>query len=121
MIGRVFKIACLTPYFDFEGLFWPLLPPKTYLDEEDDNVVVYFEIPGVRKEDIELYVSERGIRLRARVSNEVKRRLCKPSEYRKTVYLRTPIDPDRATSKYENGILKVILPKKKPGKRVQVE
>lgn len=96
------------------------LRPKVYIDDKPDSLVAYFEMPGVSKEDIELYVNERSIRVIAKIREEY-RVTGRPYEYRKQVVLPTQVDPERVTSKYENGILTVNLPKKVGARRIPVE
>ncbi|RLG60241.1 hypothetical protein DRN86_02980 [Candidatus Geothermarchaeota archaeon] len=115
---------CITPFeipFLKLELAWPPLVPRTHVEETDKEIIVYFEIPGVKKEEIELYASERTLRLRAKIPEEIRRRMWKPKEYRKTLVLTVPVDPEKATSKYEDGILRVVLPKKAPGRTIPIE
>ena len=116
----IFKFISMSP-FGYIKVAWPPLIPRTYIDETDKEITVCFEIPGVKKEDINLYASEHYLRLKAKVPEDVSKKLFKPKEYRKTVFLPTPVDPENAKSKYENGILTVTLPKKVPGKRILIE
>jgi HSP20 family protein len=77
--------------------------PLTDVFEEDANVKVYMELPGVEKEDVRLNVTERAVEVRAK-------------NFLKRVELPAGnIDFEKATANYKNGVLKVIIPKvKKP-------
>ena len=109
------------PIIGFKKLVMFPFIPRTQVEEKNGETVVYFEIPGVKKEDIGLYVSEKALRLKAKVSEEARKFPWTPEEYRKSIYLPTPIDVERVKSKYENGILTVTLPKKVSGKRITIE
>ncbi len=71
-----------------------------------DEIVVVAEIPGVRKEDIDISATERKLTIKA-----------KP--YSAKVDLPAEVKPEGARATYSNGILEVRLPKKE-GSRVEV-
>ncbi len=79
-----------------------------------DEIVVVAEIPGVRKEDIEVSATERRLTIRAR-------------PYSAEVSLPSEVEPEGARATYSNGILEVRLPKRGGGRaevkerRVRVE
>jgi len=83
--------------------------------EEDEEVRVIAELPGVSKDDIELRVLDER-RLVIKASGEERK-------YYKEVDLPCPVDPDSAKAAYRNGILDVKLKKRaKPeGRRVKIE
>ena len=84
--------------------------PLIDIIEEDNEVIVIAEIPGVKKEDIKLYGTSRQLKIEAR-------------HYKKVVDLPVEVDIDKATSTYKNGILEVHLPKKgaEGGKEIKIE
>jgi len=69
-----------------------------------DEIVVVAEMPGVKKEDIDVSATERKLTIKA-----------KP--YGATVDLPVEVIPDAAKATYSNGILEVRLPKKERGRR----
>ncbi|MDK2781473.1 MAG: hypothetical protein PWR13_501 [Archaeoglobi archaeon] len=88
--------------------------PLVDVIETDDEIQVIAEIPGVKKEDIELNATERTLEIR---SEGEKRR------YYEKVELPAEIDPDSVKATYNNGILEVVMKKKgsKGGRRIKVE
>jgi len=88
--------------------------PLVDIIETDDEIQVIAEIPGVRKEDIELNATERALEIK---SEGEKRR------YYEKVDLPAEIDPDSVKATYNNGILEVTMKKKsrKEGRRIKVE
>jgi HSP20 family protein len=88
--------------------------PLVDVIETDDEIQVIAEIPGVRKEDIELNATERTLEIKS----EGERR-----RYYEKVELPAEIDPDSVKATYNNGILEVIMKKKlkREGKRIKVE
>jgi HSP20 family molecular chaperone IbpA len=73
--------------------------PLTDVFEEDGDVKVYVELPGVEKSDIQLNVTERTVEVRAK-------------HFFKRVELPTEnVDFDKAGACYKNGVLVVTIPK----------
>ena len=69
-------------------------------DEREINVIA--ELPGVEKEDIKLHATERTLV----ISVDAKER-----KYYKELELPSKVDPSSAKSSYKNGVLKVELKK----------
>jgi HSP20 family protein len=89
--------------------------PVVDVIEEERQIKVVAELPGVRKEDVELNTTENSLTIR--VEGEKRK-------YFKEVELPVEIEPGTAKATYTNGILEVTLEKKKPetGKKgVQVK
>lgn len=87
--------------------------PLVDVIETDNEVQVIAEMPGVRKEDIELKATERSLEIRAEGENR---------KYHETVSLPVEVDPDSAKARYNNGVLEVTLTKKVGGgKKIKVE
>ena len=93
--------------------------PEVEVHERSDSIVVEVELPGVKKEDLELFVSEGEIELTAkrRVIEEIseteytRRRRIKKGYYLR-LKLPAPVEPERAKARLEDGLLRIILPKK---------
>jgi len=89
--------------------------PLVDVAEEDDEVVVVAELPGVEKEDIELNATERELV----ISVDTEKR-----KYYKRLELPAEVDPKSAKASYRNGILEVRLKKIRPerkGERIKIE
>jgi len=89
--------------------------PLVDVVETEDEVKVVAELPGVEKDQIQLYATGRGLT----ISVDTPER-----KYYKELELPAEVDPSTAKSKYRNGILEVVLKKvsKKPkGVRLKVE
>src|SRR5271157_4281921 len=78
--------------------------PLVDIIDEQDELIVAAEIPGVRKEDIELSATEHTLTIRAK-SDETGR------NYEKEVDLPAKINPNIARARYTHGILEVKLQK----------
>lgn len=93
-------------------------PPMTVFDE-GESLVIEFELPGVSKKDIELVGRERGLVLEAEGVTETEDAEVLASEgggriYQREVPLNVDIVADDISATFQNGILKVSLPKKEP-------
>jgi HSP20 family protein len=89
--------------------------PLVDLIEEDEKIKVLAELPGVDKNDIKLYVTEKILTID--VDTPEKR-------YHKELELPVMIDESSARSTYKNGILETILNKrtsKGGGTQVRIE
>jgi HSP20 family protein len=87
------------------------------------------EIPGVKKEDINISIDGDQVAISAEVKNEkdVKdgERVLRSERYYGKVYrafaLGQPVDENGATAKYADGILELVLPKKAAAQAKRIE
>lgn len=88
---------------------------SSIIDEKKNELYITAEMPGIRKEDIEVNATENEVIIKAQGGSR---------KYHKNV--QTPaIDPDSSKAKYNNGILEVMLKLKdiaRPdGKKINIE
>ena len=89
--------------------------PLVEVNEEEDQIVLIAEMPGVRKEDIQLNATNRSIT----ISTE---NVESGRTYFKEIDLPAAINQDYAKARYTNGILEVRLKKiKEKGKAIDIE
>jgi HSP20 family molecular chaperone IbpA len=74
-----------------------------YSDEEEKNLKIEIELPGVKKENIKLKMEETGFYIDAKKEDV---------EYLGTFALCCPILPKQAKAHYQEGLLKVEVPYK---------
>jgi len=89
--------------------------PFTDVTREGDKVHVTVELPGVRKEDIDLEVTDST--LSVSVDTESKK-------FAKSIALPCDVKSDTAKAEYNNGILEVMMESKKSspmGKKVKID
>ncbi|MCC6027807.1 MAG: Hsp20/alpha crystallin family protein [Archaeoglobus sp.] len=87
--------------------------PLVDVIETDNEIQVIAEMPGVKKEDIELKATERSLEIKAEGETR---------KYHEVVSLPADVDPDSAKARYNNGVLEVILQKKAgSGKKIKIE
>jgi HSP20 family protein len=89
--------------------------PLVEVNEDQDQIIVIAEMPGVSKEDIELNATNRSLT----ISTE---KIVFGRSYFKEIDLPTAINSDYAKARYTNGILEVKLKKlKEKGKPIDIE
>ncbi|MBQ3642692.1 Hsp20/alpha crystallin family protein [bacterium] len=89
------------------------------LHEHDKEYCINAELPGVKKEDLDIDIDKNHITINAKKEeeHEEKDSHYKKSEFRygefsRTVYFPEEIDIEKTTAKLEHGILKIMAPKK---------
>ncbi len=96
---------------------YTFVPGKDIL-ETDESIIVHVDLPGIKKKDIDLDVTETRVRVKANFDSEETNRGTplthhdrKSGVVRRTVRLPKKVIPQEAEAKYENGVLKVEIPK----------
>ncbi|MCS7142530.1 MAG: Hsp20/alpha crystallin family protein [Aigarchaeota archaeon] len=99
------------------------MEPLYEVIETPDEVVVTFDLPGVRREDIRLEIDESRMVLEAPCTAHPLARLGRFEfeRYRTEVSLPLDVDVNRVTTKYKEGVLEVRVAKKVKGYRIKVE
>ena len=102
--------------------------PALDLYQSNDNVIAVVELPGMRKEDIEISLHDgtltiSGERKREKSSNgETAQRTERyVGTFRRSIGLPTRVDASKVSATYEDGILKVTLPKAEEAKPKQIQ
>jgi HSP20 family protein len=131
---------------DFEDLMWPSTRPLVralsrmpdlevrvpYVDLEDrgKDYLLKAEMPGFKKEDIELHVRGDSVEINAvtgwKYDDKTKRYICKEracESFYRIVELPEEIKTEKVEANLKDGVLEITLPKKTPKikKRVAVK
>jgi HSP20 family protein len=77
----------------------------SYVSDDYTVLTVVIEVPGVKKEDINLRILDDSLHLSAPREDV---------EYVATLSFPWPVKPAKAEASYENGLLKVVVPFKDP-------
>ena len=125
------------PFGDIERWFeeWPEWPefrfsrvpmirtPRMDIYETDGEVVAEVELPGVDPKNIETEVKDNYLRVEAKAEEKKEekgkgyyRKELSKGYYKRVVPLPVEVIGDKAEAEYNEGILKVTSPKKKPVK-----
>ncbi len=102
--------------------------PKVDVIDRDNEVMVKAELPGVKKEDLEVTVGDNSITIRATTKQESKeekqnyyRSEISSGEFMRTVGLPATVDVEKAKAKFADGVLEMTLPKVEVAKRRNVK
>ena len=101
--------------------------PALDVYQNNDNVIAVVELPGMRKEDIEIslhdgMLSIAGERKTASSEGDKAERTERFSgKFRRSITLPTRVDAGKVTASYKDGILTVTLPKAEEAKPKKVE
>ncbi|MBC7289386.1 MAG: Hsp20/alpha crystallin family protein, partial [Armatimonadetes bacterium] len=95
--------------------------PPVDVYETDNEVVVKAHLPGCKKEDIEVTILDNVITIRAERKQEEEvseegyhRREITYGSIVRSVPLPVPVDEEKVTAKFEDGLLTVRAPKTQP-------
>ena len=90
------------------------MAPTIYMDHDEKFYYIQVEMPGVKKEDVTLEVSDQSFCVRG-ARNDVELLGC--------YILAHAVDGEKAKAKFENGLLSIEVPIKKilKGKKVTIE
>ena len=104
------------------------LTPNVDVIDREDEVLVRAEVPGYKKEDIEVSVSGNTLTLRGETSSEEKeekgdfyRHEIMRGAFTRTVALPAEVDDSKAKASMKDGVLELHLPKAEKSKRRNIE
>lgn len=102
--------------------------PKVDVIDRDHEVVVKAELPGVKKENLDVTVGDNSITIRAITRQETKeekdnyyRSEISSGSFMRTVGLPSAVDAEKAKAKFADGVLEMTLPKVEGAKRRNVK
>ncbi|HWI57164.1 MAG TPA: Hsp20/alpha crystallin family protein [Bacillota bacterium] len=114
----------LTP----SGAFTETWDPVLDVYEDKENVVVKAELPGIKKEEIKVYMTDGMLNLAGerKQETETKRAGVYRSEryfgrFHRAIALPMPVEPNKIQAHYQDGVLTITCPKTEEAKRKQVE
>jgi HSP20 family protein len=93
---------------------------KVDVKEDANSYTVHAEVPGVRKEDIQVSIDGNQVAISAEVRRQKEEKqgekILRTERHYGKVYrafaLAQDVDQEKAQAKYENGVLELTLPKK---------
>lgn len=122
-ITRLFEAASTRAEFsasDGEGSSWS---PLVDLYETPEQVVLVAEVPGLSMKDLDVVVTDSTLTVKGTGGpqpggNDVVHHRVERSHgaFSRTFDLSAAVDRDKVTAEYRQGLLKVVLPKRRRGK-----
>ena len=102
--------------------------PAVDIREDKDKLTVKAELPGMKKEDIEVSLHENHLILtgerrceETQKEGELYRSECYYGKFHRSIMLPTSVDSSKIDASYKDGILTVTLPKSEQAKRKQIQ
>lgn len=90
------------------------LNPKTYLDEKENFFHVWLDVPGIKKEDLDVELNDSKLTIKgerkARFENE-EGEFESFGQFEKSFTLPEKANLDEIEVKHEHGVLDIIIPK----------
>lgn len=123
LMGRGFMLPRVKWGEGFE-----LAYPDVDIYEEDNKVVLKAEIPGVKKDELTIDVSEDAITISGEKKKEEKvekkdyfRLERSFGSFSRSFSLPSGVDADKAKASFKDGVLQITLPKKEGAKKKKIE
>ena len=102
--------------FNYQSCFLP----KIDISEDEKNIYFEADIPGIKKEDVNITLKDNVLTIKGKKKNqsESKEKTLIRNErmfgsFNRSFTLHEEINPDSSIAEFENGILKVVLEKAK--------
>jgi HSP20 family protein len=101
--------------------------------ERQDELIVMAAVPGAKPEDVDISVTNDTLTIRATIQSEMDKEEAsswnwylhelQSGQFTRTISLPFPVTPDQADARFENGLLKLKLPKSQAAmpKRIKVQ
>jgi HSP20 family protein len=110
----------MSPAFTLAERTWK---PPMDMNETPEEVVIVAEISGVDKDDLEVEISSKAVRIQGKrfakhCSENATYRLAEIQygRFERFIFLPVPIDPEVVSAAYQNGLLEIRLAKQPPEK-----
>ena len=111
-----------------EGMTVAPIIPRVDVYETEDKVIVEAEIPGVKKEDIEVKVKDNNVIIKGEIKREEEKQdknFFKAErfygKFERVIPLMVEVKPEEAKAKIENGILRLEIPKATAEKEISIK
>ena len=115
-MDRLFDESFLRPFGD--GGFFAAGAPAVDVAETKDTIVVTATVPGFKSEDIKITLTGDVLQLTGEAKEESEQkdaqyhiRERRMGSFSRSIVMPTPVISDQAHAEFENGVLKLTLPK----------
>jgi HSP20 family protein len=134
-MDRIFENSFPRNMMRFGRWPWPEWPsrleaklPAVDIIDRTEDILVRAEVPGVKKEDLDVSVSDNLVTIRGTTRHEEEkkdeqyyRREMTRGEFSRSVSLPADVDSARAKASFKDGVLELTLPKTAPSQRRSVK
>ncbi|MEW6303937.1 MAG: Hsp20/alpha crystallin family protein [Verrucomicrobiota bacterium] len=122
-INRLFE----TPFAELRPAdFFNAWTPAVDVYEDTDHLVVRAELPGLKKDQIDVWFEDGVLNIAGERKQETEQRTLHRTErfhgrFHRSFTLPKPVNADKISAAYQDGILTVTLPKTEAAKPKQIE
>ena len=127
-INRIFWEAFPEPRGEDDEVTLGTWFPAVDIHENDEAIILQAELPGLKKEDIDIEVKENILTLKGerKHNNEVKeqnyyRQERRSGKFHRSFTLPAFIDPEKVVASYKAGVLEVKIPRPEEQKPQQID
>ncbi|MGC8580919.1 MAG: Hsp20/alpha crystallin family protein [Thermoplasmata archaeon] len=120
---KSFSPLAMRPDFKLWKMTDNIFAPVSDLVDKKDHYEADIELPGIKKEDIQINITGTSVEVSAKSSSQKEDKEGdyllnerRSFEYSRCFELPEEIIPDKSTASFENGVLKISMPKKEPSK-----
>ena len=127
-IDRSFR-EILSKFSEIPEITFGVYEPPADIEDKGEEIIIYCDLPGFRKDEVKIKVTEDRIEIFAEKSKERKEIDRQRKYYRKErVYesfykkidLPVKVRPEQARASYNNGILEIHLPKSEATRELEL-
>jgi HSP20 family protein len=123
--GLLEQALLASDYEDAKGAPGTWAPPVDVLETET-AYLLYAELPGISREDIELSVHDRRLELAGRrpplgENRNFLRMERSYGPFRRAFDLGSPLDSEKISAEFQQGVLRITIPKKPAATTVPIE
>jgi HSP20 family protein len=100
--------------------------PPVNIEETDDAYVVEAELPGVKREDVNIEMDRNELSITGEIKEQerqgiLRKRTRRVGRFEYRVQLPNVVDSDNVDAKLEDGVLRIRLPKSERAERRRIE
>lgn len=102
--------------------------PTVDVVDRDADVLVKAEVPGIKKDDLDISVSDNMVTIKGETRAEEEkeegdyyRREISRGSFSRTVALPSDVDPDKAKASFKDGVLELTIPKVEKSRRRSIK
>ena len=104
-----------------------LKTPRVDIVDRDVDILVRADVPGVKKDDLDVSLTDNTITIKGSTMEEKKeetgdyyRSETMKGEFCRTMSLPSDVDGSKAESSFKDGVLEVVVPKLEKARRIKV-
>jgi len=123
-IRRLFDVSLPTLGVE-EAIGWM---PASELLEQEDEFVLTMELPGVRKEDVSIELENNVLTISGEKKDDTEEKSARRhmwercyGGFTRTLALPSSVDPGAIEAAFDDGVLRVVLPKTREAKGRRIE